>query len=68
MRVKRRKLHADVFIPKPLETISLVQPLPDKTWLALGESLVQLHKHIEDGDKIRVSYALSRNLTIIVEL
>ena len=55
MREKKRKLYSGVFTPKPLETICLVRPLLAKTWLALGESLVELHRHIKENDQIRVS-------------
>lgn len=55
MREKKRKLCSDVFTPKPIQMITLVQSLSAKTWLSLGESLVQLHQHIETNESIRVS-------------
>jgi hypothetical protein len=55
MREKKRKLCSDVFTPKPVQMITLVQALAAKTWLSLGESLVQLHQHIEANGNIRVS-------------
>jgi hypothetical protein len=55
MREKKRKLCSDMFTPKPIQMITLVQALSTKTWLSLGESLVQLHQHIEANQNIRVS-------------
>ncbi|XP_069674696.1 calcineurin-binding protein cabin-1-like isoform X2 [Periplaneta americana] len=53
MREKRRKLSSEVFAPKPLETVTLSQPLTEKTWVSLGETLVQLHQHIKTKESIR---------------
>jgi hypothetical protein len=55
MREKKRK-RSDVFTPEPIQTIALVQPVSVKTWLALGESLVHLHQHIDANRNIRVSF------------
>lgn len=55
MREKKRKVSSDAFTLKPVETITLVQALSAKTWLALGNGLVQLHRHIETNRSIRVS-------------
>jgi hypothetical protein len=67
MREKKRKLCNDVFTPKPLHTITLIQGLSAKTWLAVGESLVQLHQHIEANGIIRVSvWCIISNLFKIV--
>jgi hypothetical protein len=56
MREKKRKICSDVFTPKPVQMITLVQALSAKTWLALGKSLVHLHQHIEANRNIRVSF------------
>ncbi|XP_021936408.1 calcineurin-binding protein cabin-1-like isoform X2 [Zootermopsis nevadensis] len=53
MREKKRKVSSDAFTLKPVETITLVQALSAKTWLALGNGLVQLHRHIETNRSIR---------------
>jgi hypothetical protein len=56
MREKKRKRCNDQFAPKPIETITLLEAVSAKTWLALGESLVHLHQHIEANSNIRVSF------------
>jgi hypothetical protein len=56
MREKKRKRCSDVFTSKPIQMITLVQAISAKTWLALGESLVHLHQHIEANRNIRVSF------------
>jgi hypothetical protein len=56
MREKKRKHCSDQITPKPIETITLLEAVLAKTWLALGESLVHLHQHIEANSSIRVSF------------
>jgi hypothetical protein len=57
MREKKRKMCSDVFTPEPVQMITLLQALSDKTWLALGRSLVQLHEHIAANRNIGVSFS-----------
>jgi hypothetical protein len=56
MREKKRKRCSDVVTPEPIQMITLVQAILAKTWLALGESLVHLHQHIDANRNIRVSF------------
>jgi hypothetical protein len=56
MREKKRKHCSDVFTPRPIPPITLLDALSAKTWLALGESLIQLHQHIEANRNIGVSF------------
>jgi hypothetical protein len=58
MREKKRKRCSDQNTPKPVEKITLLEAVSAKTWLALGESLVHLHQHIEANRNIRVSFHL----------
>lgn len=38
------------FKPKPLSELTLKMPLTNYTWLALGESLVDMHRYISEND------------------
>lgn len=38
--------------PEPLPTIALPTPLNDYTWVALGNTLIDLHNYISDNNMV----------------
>lgn len=38
--------------PPPLPTIPLPTPLADYTWVALGQTLIDLHKYISENNMV----------------
>lgn len=41
--------------PPPLPTIALPTPLEDYTWVALGRTLIDVHKYISENNMVKVS-------------
>ncbi|XP_063238012.1 calcineurin-binding protein cabin-1-like isoform X2 [Bacillus rossius redtenbacheri] len=62
---KARQDMLDKFkIPFELKTVGLLKPLPSKTWLGIGECLVQLHHHILANSE-NLEYCCPVDMTLV---